>query len=112
MKLEELHKFEGHNLGVVGLTAHGDMAASVGLDCSIRLWDLKDGSELKCIDGGPADAWSISFSPDGSKLATGANGGNVRVSHSYPKFSFNYRGDHNIDGILDVKSRNFEDLDF
>ena len=54
----------------------------MGLDCSIRLWDLKDATELKCIDGGPADAWSISFSPDGSKLATGANGGNVRVSCS------------------------------
>jgi len=79
VRLEELHKFEGHNLGVVGLTAHGDIAASVGLDCSIRLWDLKDATELKCIDGGPADAWSISFSPDGSKLATGANGGNVRI---------------------------------
>ena len=60
----------------------------MGLDCSIRLWDLKDATELKCIDGGPADAWSISFSPDGSKLATGANGGNVRVSCQGVEFRY------------------------
>jgi WD repeat-containing protein 61 len=75
----EQFKFEGHNLGVVGVSAHGYMAASVGLDCTIRLWDLRDGVEIKCIEGGPSDAWSICFSPDGTKLATGANNGNVRV---------------------------------
>jgi len=73
------HKFEGHNLGVVCVTAHHTTAASVGLDCSIRLWDLRDGGEIKVIEGGPSDAWSICFSPDGSKLATGANNGNVRI---------------------------------
>ena len=38
-----------------------------------------EGTEIKCLDGGPAEAWSIAFSPDGNKIATGANGGNVRV---------------------------------
>ena len=46
---------------------------------------FQEGTELKCLDGGPADAWSIAFSTDGSKLATGANGGNVRVSFSFLK---------------------------
>ena len=70
----------GHNLGVVGITAHDNKVASVGLDCTIRLWNVQEGTEIKCIDGGPADAWSIAFSPDGNKLATGANEGKVRVS--------------------------------
>ena len=70
------------------MTAHGTRAASVGLDCTIRLWDLEHGSEINCIDGGPSDAWSICFSPDGTKLATGANSGNVRVSFKMFKVKF------------------------
>lgn len=75
-----LNPILGHNLGVVGITAHDNKVASVGLDCTIRLWNVQEGTEIKCIDGGPADAWSIAFSPDGNKLATGANEGKVRVS--------------------------------
>jgi len=78
-KIIEDNKMMGHNLGVVGIASHDDRVASVGLDCTIRLWNIQEGTELKCLDGGPADAWSIAFSTDGTKLATGANGGNVRV---------------------------------
>ena len=56
------------------------------MDCTIRLWNVQEGTEIKCIDGGPADAWSIAFSPDGNKLATGANEGKVRVSTFYIEY--------------------------
>jgi len=78
-RIVEDNKMMGHNLGVVGITAHDNKVASVGLDCTIRLWNVQEGTEIKCIDGGPADAWSIAFSPDGNKLATGANEGKVRI---------------------------------
>ena len=89
-----LNHILGHNLGVVGITAHDNKVASVGLDCTIRLWNVQEGTEIKCIDGGPADAWSIAFSPDGNKLATGANEGKVRVSFEIPRlliFHQNFR---------------------
>jgi len=79
--LSEQFVFEGHNLGVVGVSAHGNKAASVGLDCTIRFWNLENGEDLGIIEGGPSDAWSICFSPDGTRIATGANGGNVQVEY-------------------------------
>ena len=79
--MSEQFVFEGHNLGVVGVSAHGNKAASVGLDCTIRFWNLENGEDLGIIEGGPSDAWSICFSPDGTRIATGANGGNVQVEY-------------------------------
>lgn len=73
------HAMTGHNLGIVGITANGKKAASVGMDATIRLWDLENAQELANIEGSPSDMWSICFSPDGTKIATGATGADVKV---------------------------------
>ena len=45
----------------------------------IRIWDIESGKQIKTIDAAPADAWTVSFSPDGKNIATGSYTGKVNV---------------------------------
>ena len=80
-KLELRHTLEGHALGVlsVDINAQGNMAASSSLDAHIRLWDIETGKQVKSIDAGPVDAWTICFSPDSRLLASGSHTGKINL---------------------------------
>lgn len=65
----------------------------------IRIWDIESGKQIKTIDASPgyyqnilkliwiyfdwflilADAWTVSFSPDGKNIASGSYTGKVNV---------------------------------
>ena len=45
------------------------VAASSGLDGYIKVWSLTSGDQIRSIDGGPVDVWTLAFSPD-SKVRT------------------------------------------
>ncbi|XP_015920940.1 superkiller complex protein 8 [Parasteatoda tepidariorum] len=80
-KLDLRHIFEGHALGVVSVDINddGSIAASSSLDSQIRVWELHSGQELKSIDAGPVDAWTVTFSPDSKYIATGSHGGKINL---------------------------------
>uniref|UniRef100_A0A803YED5 Superkiller complex protein 8 n=2 Tax=Neognathae TaxID=8825 RepID=A0A803YED5_MELGA len=80
-KLDLQWTLEGHQLGVVSvdISHTGSIAASSSLDAHIRLWDLETGKQIKSIDAGPVDAWSLAFSPDSQFLATGSHVGKVNI---------------------------------
>ena len=44
------------------------VAASSGLDGYIKVWNLTSGEQLKSMDGGPVDVWTVAFSPDSQVL--------------------------------------------
>ena len=44
-----------------------------------RLWDLEHGTELRTIDAGPIEAWTVSLFADGHAVASGSQGGNVNL---------------------------------
>ena len=65
----------------VSVSAEGNLAASSALDSHIRLWDLDKGEEVRTIDAGPVEAWTVAVSPDGATVASGSQGifGNVNL---------------------------------
>jgi WD repeat-containing protein 61 len=75
----------GHLLGITSLSSSGSGAefASVSLDNQLRVWDLKltIPSIIHIINAGPAEAWKISFSPDGKHIATSNHSGSVNIWH-------------------------------
>jgi WD40 repeat protein len=64
----------GHTGDVVSVVVSGDatLVVSGGNDGTARVWDLKEGKELRRLDtNGKAGVWAVALSPDGQKALVG-----------------------------------------
>ena len=48
-------------------------------DNALRIWDVETGEEIMRLEGHEASVWSVMFSPDGSRIASGAWDNTVRI---------------------------------
>jgi WD40 repeat protein len=79
-------RFEGHSSDVkaVAFSADGKFVVSgsgdrnvarldpkADNDCSVRLWEVRTGKELRRLDGHSVEVCAVAFSPDGSRIASG-----------------------------------------
>lgn len=80
-RLDLQRSLEGHQLGMVSVDISHTLpiTASSSLDAHICLWDLEYGKQMKSIDAGWVDAWTLAFSPDSQYLATGTQVGKVNI---------------------------------
>ncbi|HUQ61990.1 BTAD domain-containing putative transcriptional regulator [Lentzea sp.] len=65
---EAVPAFTGHASGVNDIAVHQNVVASAADDGTVRLWNL-DGADLATLDGHADRVESVSFSPDGTRLA-------------------------------------------
>ena len=69
---QEIAILAGHsdNVWGVAFSPDGQMLASVSSDKTAKIWDWRNGDQLKTLDF-PGEVVSVSFSPDGQSLAVG-----------------------------------------
>ena len=74
----ELPGTAGQNIVGLAFSPDGKLIAT-GNGKSVKLWDAANGQELKTLSGHTDLIWSVAFSPDSKRLASGSHDKSVKV---------------------------------
>src|ERR1051325_10609252 len=61
------------------MCAHGSLLASAGEDGTVKFWNVRTRREVASLKSGADAFWSVTFSPDGRRVAAGTGEGTVVV---------------------------------
>ena len=75
-----IRTFEGQRVKSITFGPNGEKIATVNVfaEPAVQLWDVNTGTLLQTLYQ-PVNIWSVAFSPDGNRIATGDNNGTIRL---------------------------------
>ena len=78
---ERLETLRGHvgKVNVIEVEREGHRLASAGSDHTVRVWDVRRGTQLAIFRGHVNAVDAVAFSPDGSRLASASVDGTVKI---------------------------------
>lgn len=78
---EKCSGLEAHRdiVSSIAISPDGKLLASASGDCTIKLWNLNDGSLVRELKGHTDGVQSVAFSPEGSLVASGSRDKTVRL---------------------------------
>jgi WD40 repeat protein len=73
-------RFDGHDgpVNCAAFSSDGRLLATGGADCTVRVWNAADGTELAKLTGHGKPVWAVAFGPAADVLYTGGEGGTLR----------------------------------
>lgn len=72
-------KLAGHGVEVECLMKHENLLFTGARDGTVAAWDLDNGQCVRVLQGHTTPVWKMTVDQDGSRLATGASGGSMRI---------------------------------
>ena len=79
-----IRTFEDEQIKLVSFSPNGKKIATVSVfaEPAVHLYNVNTGELLQTLSN-PVDIWSVAFSPDGNRIATGDNNGTIRLWNTH-----------------------------
>ena len=79
-----IRTFENEQVKLVSFSPNGKKIAMVNVfaEPAVHLYNVNTGELLQTLSN-PVDIWSVAFSPDGKRIATGDNNGTIRLWNTH-----------------------------
>ncbi|GAB1537904.1 hypothetical protein NUACC21_05590 [Scytonema sp. NUACC21] len=72
---------QGHSKGIqaVTITSNGDWAISAADDCTLKVWDIENGKEIRTLTGHEDRVWGVAVTPDGKKVISASWDSSLKI---------------------------------
>lgn len=101
-----MHVLNGHTASVRAIAGHGRILVSGSYDCTVRVWDLVTGQNLRCFRGHREKVYSVGYCDELKRAVSGSLDCSVRVwCVGTGALLFTLEGHTSLVGLLELSPR-------